>query len=83
MISYGGSILPALTGAGWSKLLTRRGAKPGGDHERGAIPGAMQEAAGSRPMVDYGQVEPPLLSAAVLSPLPQIMNVPIAVLVYL
>ncbi len=31
----------------------------------------------------YGQVAPPFESAAVLSPLPQIVNVPIAVLVYL
>ena len=31
----------------------------------------------------YGQVVPPLLSAAVLSPLPQIRNVPTAVLEYL
>jgi hypothetical protein len=53
----------------------------GGENERGR-----RQATAARRLhevVDQGQVAPPLESAAVLSPLPQITNVPTAVLVYL
>ena len=52
-------------------------------HDPGGRKSGRRECSVETERARYGQVAPPLLSAAVLSPLPQSTNVPVALLEYL